>query len=221
MLSRVTRSLHRAERAELLHTFRAAGPDAPTLCEEWPVRTLAAHLVVSEQYAGLPMTVSYPVWRVVGARTGAALRNSITGPMLRNMARAEARGWDWLIARLEAGPPRPFALRMIAEVRLLEEFVHHEDVRRANGEGPRPENPQLADGLVDAMLTISRVDQFAVPRRGIEVALPDGRSYVLGEGAARTRVSGPPGEVLLWLAGRGAAAQVHVSGELAGATLRV
>ena len=221
ILSRETRSLHRVERAELLETFRRAGPDAPTLCEDWPVRTLAAHLVVSEQYAGLPMTVSYPVWRVVGARTGAALRNSITGPMLRNMARAEARGWDWLIARLEVGPPRPFALRMIAEVRLLEEFVHHEDVRRANGEGPRPENPQLANRLVDAMLTISRVDQFALPRQGIEVSLPDGRSYVLGKGAARTRVSGPAGEVLLWLAGRGAAARVHASGELAGATLRV
>jgi len=213
ILSRETRSLHRAERAELLETFRRAGPGAPTLCEGWSVRTLAAHLVVSEQYAGLPMTVSYPVWRVVGARTGAALRNSITGPMLRNMAKAERRGWEWLLARLEAGPPRLFGLRLIADVRLLEEFVHHEDVRRANGDGPRPENARLDARLVEAMLTMRGIAQFAAPRHGIEVALTDGRSYALGEGPARTRVSGPPGEVLLWLAGRGSVASVVVTGE--------
>jgi uncharacterized protein (TIGR03085 family) len=215
ILSRETRCLHRAERAELLDTYRRAGPDAPTLCEGWPVRTLAAHIVVSEQYAGLPLLVSYPVWRVVSARTGEALRNRITGPMLRNMTRAEKRGWDWLLGRLEAGPPKPFAVRMVAEVRLLEEWIHHEDVRRATGAEPRPENPQLIERLVEAMLTISRFAQFAAPRHGIEVHVPDGRSYLLGEGPARSRVAGPTGEVLLWLAGRGAVAHVEVTGELA------
>ena len=68
ILSRETRSLHRVERTELLDTFRRAGPDATTLCEEWPARTLAAHIVVSEQYAGLPLLVSYPIWRLVSAR---------------------------------------------------------------------------------------------------------------------------------------------------------
>lgn len=213
ILSRETRSLHLAERAQLLATFRTVGPDAPTLCSEWSARTLAAHVVVSEQYAGLPMTVSYPVWRVLSARAGQAMRDSITGPMLRNMARAERRGWDWLLARLEAGPPRLFGLRLIADVRLLEEFVHHEDVRRANGEGPRPENPRLDARLVDAMLTMRGIAQFAAPRHGIEVTLPDGRSYSLGDGPARTRVRGPAGEVLLWLAGRGSVAHVDVTGD--------
>jgi uncharacterized protein (TIGR03085 family) len=213
ILSRETRSLHRAERGELLTTFRSAGPDAPTLCSEWPARTLAAHLVVSEQYAGLPMTVSYPVWRLLSARAGQAMRDSFTGPMLRNMAKAERRGWDWLLARLDAGPPRLFGLRLIADVRLLEEFVHHEDVRRANGGGPRPENARLDARLVDAMLTMRGIAQFAAPRHGIEVTLTDGRSYRLGEGPTRSRVTGPPGEVLLWLAGRGSVARVDVTGE--------
>jgi len=216
ILSRETRALHRAERAELLATFRAAGPDAPTLCDEWPVRTLAAHVVVSESYAGLPMTVSYPLWRVLSARAGQAMRDSITGPMVRNMAKAEARGWEWLLGRLESGPPRLFGLRLIAEVRLLEEFVHHEDVRRANGQGPRGTNERLAADLVDAMRTMRGIAQFAAPRHGIEVALPDGRSYLLGEGPSRSRVAGAPGEVLLWLAGRGRVADVEVTGELAG-----
>jgi uncharacterized protein (TIGR03083 family) len=142
--------------------------------------------------------------------------------MLRNMARAEDRGWDWLLRRLEGGLPRPFALRMIAEVRLLEEWIHHEDVRRANGEDVRPEDEQLAERLVDGMLTISRFAQFAASRHGIEVALPDGRSYLLGEGPAVARVAGRTGEVLLWLAGRGAVAEVEVDGEIADrAALRV
>jgi len=213
ILSRETRSLHCAERAEFLATLRGAGQTAPTLCSEWPASTLAAHLVVSEQYAGLSMTMIYPVWRMLSARAGQAMRDSITGPMVRNMASAARRGWDWLLARLEAGPPRLFGLRMIAEVRLLEEFVHHEDVRRADGGGPRPENALLDARLVDAMLTMRGIAQFAAPRDGIEVALPDGRSYLLGDGPARSRVTGPPGEVLLWLAGRGSVARVDVTGE--------
>lgn len=216
ILSRETRALHVAERAELLATFSAAGPEASTLCSEWPVRTLAAHLVVSEQYAGLPMAVSYPLWRLLSARAGQAMRDAITGPMLRNMARAEARGWDWLLGRLSAGPPRLFGLRVIAEVRLLEEFVHHEDVRRANGEGPRPANAALDTQLVEAMLTMRGIAQFAEPRHGVEVSFTDGQTYRLGPGPARTRVVGRPGEVLLWIAGRGSVAAVEVTGELAG-----
>ncbi|MEY2470668.1 MAG: hypothetical protein QOF21_3366, partial [Actinomycetota bacterium] len=32
------RSLRRAERAQLLDTLEAVGPDAPTLCEGWTAR---------------------------------------------------------------------------------------------------------------------------------------------------------------------------------------
>ncbi|WP_371820931.1 maleylpyruvate isomerase family mycothiol-dependent enzyme [Tsukamurella sp. PLM1] len=38
----------RIERAALVDAARAAGPDAPTLCGEWNVRELLAHLVVRE-----------------------------------------------------------------------------------------------------------------------------------------------------------------------------
>jgi hypothetical protein len=101
-------------------------------------------------------------------------------------------------------------------VRLLEEFVHHEDVRRANGEGPRPKNAALDTQLVEAMLTMRGIAQFAEPRHGVEVCFTDGRTYRLGAGPARTRVVGRPGEVLLWIAGRGSVAAVEVTGELAG-----
>lgn len=38
----------RSERLALCETLRAVGPDAPTLCEGWLTRDLAAHLVLRE-----------------------------------------------------------------------------------------------------------------------------------------------------------------------------
>ena len=37
------------ERAALVTTMRAVGPDAPTLCGDWTTRDLAAHLVLRER----------------------------------------------------------------------------------------------------------------------------------------------------------------------------
>ena len=42
-------SVAATERADLCDLFRAVGPDAPTLCEGWTTRDLAAHLVVRER----------------------------------------------------------------------------------------------------------------------------------------------------------------------------
>ena len=42
-------SVAQRERAALVETLRAVGPDAPTLCEGWTTRDLTAHLVVRER----------------------------------------------------------------------------------------------------------------------------------------------------------------------------
>ncbi len=41
-------SVAQRERAALVDTMRGVGPDAPTLCEGWKTRDLAAHLVIRE-----------------------------------------------------------------------------------------------------------------------------------------------------------------------------
>ena len=41
-------SVAQRERAALVATMRSVGPDAPTLCEGWTTRDLAAHLVIRE-----------------------------------------------------------------------------------------------------------------------------------------------------------------------------
>lgn len=42
------------ERLLLADLLEAAGPDAPTLCEGWNARDLAAHVVVRERRARTP-----------------------------------------------------------------------------------------------------------------------------------------------------------------------
>jgi uncharacterized protein (TIGR03085 family) len=221
ILSRQTTAVLRAERAELLGTLRSVGPDAPTLCDGWTAATLAAHIVVSEQQAGVPLSVAYPIWRVASARTGAKLRGSATNIGDRRMVMAEARGWDWLLRRLASGPPRLFGVRLIAELRLVEEFIHHEDVRRANGGQPRTLSAPMSERLLAGMLAISEIAMFAEGRAGIEVRLRDGQAYRVGDGEARVQVTGDVGEVTLWLAGRGSAADVDVDGEIIETALRV
>lgn len=221
ILSRETRAVHLAERAEFLRTLRRWGPDAPTLCDEWPARRLAAHIVASEQGAGLPMTVAYPLWRVMSSRRAGAMQARLSETGDRQMEKAEGRGWDWVLRRLETGPPRAFGLRLIAEVRLVEEWIHHEDVRRGNGEPPRAMDDRQTHALIAGMLAITRFPVFADARRGIEAVLPDGSTYRVGQGEVTVRVRGEPGEVALWVAGRGAAARVEVDGDVSEAALRV
>ena len=221
ILSRETRAVHLAERAELLRTLRRWGPDAPTLCSEWSARRLAAHIVVSEQAAGVPLAAAYPLWRVLPARASAAMQDALSDTGDRQMDKAEARGWDWLLERLEAGPPRAFGLRLIAEVRLVEEWIHHEDVRRGNGEAPRQMDNRLTSALLCGMLAVARLPVFADSRQGIEAVLPDGRVYSVGRGETTVRVRGEVGEIALWVAGRGSAARVEVTGEVAVDALRV
>jgi uncharacterized protein (TIGR03085 family) len=191
------------------------------LCEGWPVRRLAAHIVVSEQGAGLPMTVAYPLWRVMPARAAGATQARLGDTGERQMDKAEARGWDWLLRRLEAGPPRAYGLRLIAEVRLVEEWIHHEDVRRGNGEPPRRMDRRLNDALLRGMLAITRFPMFADAHRGIEAVTPDGSTYRIGDGAPTVRVTGELGEIALWATGRGHAARVEVEGDAPHAALRV
>ena len=114
------------EREALCAVLEAVGPDAPTLLEGWTAHDLAAHLVLRERdLLAAPCLV-------------------LPGPFAHFAARRQARlaaGADLgaLVARLRSGPPPGFFrigwVRSFAS--LNEFFVHHEDLRRANGLGPR------------------------------------------------------------------------------------
>jgi uncharacterized protein (TIGR03083 family) len=113
------------ERAQLSDLFDELGPQAPTLLAPWTTRDLAAHLVLRERdYLAGPGLVLPGAWGRLAERRRRALA---------------LRDFTWLSATIRSGPPP--GLFRIGWVRRLpnlnEFFVHHEDVRRANGRGPR------------------------------------------------------------------------------------
>jgi uncharacterized protein (TIGR03085 family) len=96
---------------------------------------------------------------------------------------------------------------------LNEFFVHHEDVRRANGRGPRANEPAMDEAL---WRNVSRVPWFLARRlRGAGLELRwagTTKTARARRGEPTARITGSPGELLLFLFGRRAAACVQVSG---------
>ncbi|OBH74264.1 TIGR03085 family protein [Mycobacterium mantenii] len=188
------------ERLALCDLFDELGPAAPTLVDGWTAHDLAAHLVLRERdvLAG-PCLV-------------------LPGPFQRFAERCRARlvrrkDFPWLVGRLRCGPPVGFfRIGWVRDMANLNEFfVHHEDVRRANGYGPRVLSPDM-----DAALwrNVRRGGRFLSRRLrgcGLEIASADDRVTVR-PGSPTVRLVGAPGELLLYLFGRQAAARVEVSG---------
>ena len=110
-------STARRERAALVETLRAAGPDAPTLCEGWTTRDLTAHMVVRERRLDASPGILIPAF---------------AGYTEKVQNKVAAEEWKNLVDQLAAGPPlySPFKL-LDPLVNVTEMFVHHEDVRRA------------------------------------------------------------------------------------------
>ncbi|HEX4904928.1 MAG TPA: maleylpyruvate isomerase family mycothiol-dependent enzyme [Acidimicrobiales bacterium] len=206
--------LRARERAELVATLRAMGPDAPTLCAGWTAADIAAHLAISEQAKGVPLFVFNGIRLLVPARLTRRVIDGAQATGDRLNARMLARGWDAVLARLAAGPPRLYRYGSLAQLRTVEEWIHHEDVRRASGLPSRAMTSPFEAALWRAGTTIARFPEFRLGREGLELDAGSGRRLLVGDGApARVRVTGPPGELLLYLAGRGSAAQVSVSGD--------
>jgi uncharacterized protein (TIGR03085 family) len=190
------------ERLELCDLFDELGPSVPTLLDGWTAHDLAAHLVLREHdlIAGPCLVLPGPFERFAERRrAGLARREDFAG----------------LVARIRSGPPVGFFrigwVRSLAN--LNEFFVHHEDVRRANERGPR----RLAPAM-DAALwrNVRRGGRFLGRRLGgcgLEVEWAGTNERVtVRPGSPTARLSGAPGELLLYLFGRQAAAQVEVSG---------
>jgi uncharacterized protein (TIGR03085 family) len=188
------------ERADLCDLFVARGPDAPTLCEGWNTLDLAAHLVIREHdpRSGLA---------ILGGDRFADLEHKL-------MDRARSQGYETLVERLRGGPPLvPWRLPVLRPLLNGNEwFVHHEDVRRANGEGPRLDRPDLDEFAWTTVRRTSRLMLRKVEGAGVALAAPDfGEVPARGPGPS-ARVTGGPQELALFLSGRRSAARVEVTG---------
>lgn len=192
------------ERAQLSDLLDELGPEAPTLLAPWTTRDLAAHLVLREHdsLAG-PGLVLPGAWGRLAERRRKALA---------------LREFTWLVATFRSGPPPGFfRIGWVRQLPSLNEFfVHHEDVRRANGRGPRA-GEQATD---EALWRNLRRGRWFLTRRlrgaGLELQWEGTAKTVRARrGEPTARIAGPPGELLLYLFGRRGAAQVEVSGPAA------
>lgn len=197
-----TRSGHaHDERLALCDLFEEVGPTATTLCEGWDAHHLAAHLVVRE--------------RRLDAGPGLVMGGAAARHTARLTERARRRPFEELVATIRSGPP--FGMGRVPgledRVNLHEFFVHHEDVRRANGRSRRTDVPELEEALWQLLRRGARLLVRRVRGVGIELARPGGEVLTVRSGDPRARITGEPGELVLYLFGRREVAEVGLSGD--------
>jgi len=189
------------EREGLCDLFTDLGPDAPTLLEPWTTLDLAAHLVLREHDA-----VAAPGLVIPGRWGRLAERRRIE---------LATRPFDALVSTIRSGPPPGvFRIGWVRQVANLNElFVHHEDVRRANGlasrSNPLEEDVALFRNVEQARWLLSR----RLRGVGLELAWAGtDRVVTARRGDPTACLRGLPGELLLFLFGRRDVADVELTG---------
>ncbi|MCQ4045951.1 TIGR03085 family metal-binding protein [Streptantibioticus rubrisoli] len=189
------------ERLLLADLLENAGPGAPTLCEGWTARDLAAHVVVRERRPDA---------------AGGLLLKPLRARLDRVQQEFAAKPYEELIQLIRTGPPRssPFALKQIDEVaNSVEFYVHAEDVRRAQPDWTeRTLDPVFADVLWKRLERAARVLGRKSPV-GVVLRRPDGQTAVARRGTPVVTVTGEPGELTLFVFGRQSAAHVEFDGD--------
>ena len=185
------------ERAELLDALAELGPEAPTLCEGWLTKDMAAHIYVRER------------------RPDAALGVLPLGPLSaytdRVMASAlRTLGYEEILRRMRHVPAHLRIASLDAAINTVEYFVHTEDVRRPNAM-PARDLPDDFERTIwrrlakQARLSFRRVDAEVtlVPTIGDPVRVGKGE---------RIEVHGRPSELMLLAFNRKDAAKVDLMG---------
>ncbi|MGW3951589.1 TIGR03085 family metal-binding protein [Streptomyces sp. NPDC004752] len=189
------------ERLLLADLLETTGPEAPTLCEGWQTRDLAAHVVVRERRPDA---------------AGGSLIKQLAPRLQKVMDEYSAKPYEELLQLIRTGPPRfsPFQLKQIDEAaNTVEFYVHTEDVRRAQPDWtPRELDPVFQEALWSRLERTARLLGRGVPT-GLVLRRPDGQTAVAHRGAPVVTATGEPSELLLFAFGRQAAAEVELTGD--------
>ncbi len=177
------------ERAALVATFREVPPDAPTLCEGWDVRDLTAHLVVRERRLDAAPGILIPAFADYTERVQKQV--------------AASTDWDVLLEQVASGPPLYSPFKLLDPIaNVAEMFIHHEDVRRARPDWePRPLDDQTVAALRRPVAIMSRITLRKAPAKVI-LRTPQGDTLATAGHGQQITVTGDPGELLMFAAGR-------------------
>jgi uncharacterized protein (TIGR03085 family) len=171
--------------------MRDAGPDAPTLCGEWTVRDLAAHLVIRERRLDAAPGIMIPALAGYTAR--------------RQQHLTDTTQWPELLDMVASGPPlySPFKL-LDPLVNTTEMFIHHEDVRRAGlGWQPRSLDGDLESALRRQVRLGARLSLSRAPAT-VTLQDSDGSTLASAGKGPQCTITGSAPELLLFLSGRDA-----------------
>lgn len=172
--------------------MRAVGPDAPTLCEGWTTRDLAAHLLVRERRPVASVGISVPLL----AEYSEKVRIS-----------EAARPWEGLLNDISSGPPLLSPFRLVDRwANLGEMFIHHEDVLRGGADpdglwSPRELSPGLEEALLAQLKVTGRMILRSSPVR-VTLRTDTGADVLTVGSGGPVVVSGTPGELSLFVGGR-------------------
>jgi uncharacterized protein (TIGR03085 family) len=186
------------ERAALVDALVELGPDAPTLCEGWQTKDMAAHVYVRERRPDAALGV-LPLG-ALSAYT-ARVMNSVLA----------TQGYDGIVEKLREPAPIVRALHIDEAINTVEFFVHTEDVRRPNKlpERVMPEEFELKVGR-----RLAQQGRMSFRRVGARVRLVPtvGEPVEFGKGPL-VEVHGRPSELLLLAFNRKADAKVEYTGD--------
>jgi len=192
-----------SERLRLSDELDRLGPDLPTLCEGWNTRDLAAHLVIRERRPDLVLGRFIPLLSDRAEREQRAIAQG-DYPALVDTFRRGAPAWN------------PMSRPKVDELtNLVEFFVHHEDVRRAQPDWQPRDLPAALQGKLWSALKRSARLMFRRSATGI---------VLIGEGQGRYAAKlpdqhgtvvlrGTPAELVLYAYGRKDVARVELEGD--------
>lgn len=193
----------KSERLLLCEELDRLGPDRPTLCEGWQTRDLAAHIAVRDGRPDLSLGRVVPF---------------LSGHLEREQRKIANGDYAALVDRVRRGAPawNPMSHPKVDEVtNLIEFFVHHEDVLRAQPDWtPRELSPQLEGKLWAALRRTARL-MFRKAATGIVLIAEGHGRYAakLPDDHGTVILRGAPGELVLFAYGRTSVARVELEGD--------
>lgn len=194
-----------ALRQHVTDLLLAVGPDAPTLCEGWKARDLAAHLVVRDRRPDAMPGILVP---------------ALAGYTKKVQDARAQQPFDAVVDDVRTGPGRlnPMSVPAVNEkVNLVEYTVHAEDVRRAQTDDAAAALPPLPSGTEEAIWAAlpawSKLTLRTCPV-GVSVRCPGYGDAELKAPATDGGVTlvGSPVDVLMHLSGRRQTSRVTIEG---------
>lgn len=192
------------ERTAALAALTELGPDAPTLCEGWATKDMAAHLYVRERRPDAALGV-LPLGPL------SAYTDRVMASVLRVHSYAD------LLDRLRTAPAYVKALQLDEFLNTVEFFVHTEDVRRANDLPARTLPDELEVVLWQRLRRQGRM-LFRNAEVRVRLRPTAGEPVEVGpkDAAETVELKGRPGELLLFGFNRKDAADVELVGTTGG-----